>query len=121
MKKMMMIILISLGMTEAKAQQGKSPVIVNDAPTLFNTASNGYYDYADQGKRMYENNSQFYNKDNVQTHTFPTSNGQYIKPGNSNPMNQELYQGAQAPSGTIYSGYVPVRDYGNTTQSRDYR
>jgi len=115
-----MMIWIGFGAITAHAQQGKDPVTVNDAPTLFNTSYNAYYDYADQGSRMYENNSQFYNKDNTITNVIPVSNGQYIQPGNSNPVNQDMYQGSPAPSGTIYSGYIPVKDYGNSTEARDY-
>ena len=97
----------------SKAQEQKAPVVVVDAPTLFNIHSNPNYDYADQGRRMYINNSQFQNKDNVFSNPVPTGNGQYITPGNSNPVNQDLNSGEPMPSGTIYSGYIPVRSFGN--------
>lgn len=115
MKRILTIaVVLALG-TAAKAQETKQPVIVDDAPTIFNIQVNPYYDYADQGRAMYINNSQFYNKDNVLTNQSPVGNGDYVQPGNSNPVNREMYQGSPAPSGTIYSGDIPVRQYGTST------
>jgi hypothetical protein len=123
MKRMKIWTIAMLGMaglmtTTANAQQNKAPIRVYDAPTLSNASANLYYDYADQGQRMYQNNSHFQNKDNVMTHRFPASNGQYVTPGNSNPINQNMNDGSLIPSGTIYSGYIPIRDYGNSSSGQ---
>jgi hypothetical protein len=116
MKKMLLITVAFLIGISAYAQNQKPPVIVEDAPTIFTWDHNPYLEFADQGNRMYINNSQFYNKDNIlQNRGIPASNGMYVAPGNSNPINKEMYQGPAAPSGTIYSGHIPVRDYGHTS------
>ena len=112
MKTILLILALTVQSILSLAQSNKEPVIVEHSPTLFNTIYDPYFDYADQGSRMYINNSQFYNKDNIITGSFPASNGQYMKPGNSNPINKNMNEGAPLPSGTIYSGYLPVRDYG---------
>jgi|GEM_PF-6534768 len=89
----------------------KRPITVTDAPTIFNNVQDSYRSYAPQGNAMYINNSMFYNKDNFMLNANPTGNGHYTSPGNSNPINSELYQEPESPSGTIYSGYIPVRKY----------
>lgn len=115
MKRMVLITTTFLIATSASAQYHKIPVIVDDVPSIFTLAPIPYLEFADQGNRMYINNSQFYNKDNVlRSRGIPPSNGMYVTPGNSNPINREMYQGVPAPSGTIYSGHVPVREYGSS-------
>jgi len=111
---MMMGIGIMFLSQAVKAQYNKAPVQVENVPTLNNMRYNPNYDHSDQGRRMYINNSQFQNKDNTVSQYMPVSNGQYVKPGNSNPINRELYNGESIPSGTIYSGFVPVRTYGGS-------
>lgn len=109
MRKMIMIaVLGAMGLT-AQAQTQKQSVVVDDAPTIFPTSFNPYHSYADQGRAMYINNSHFYNSDNLHRSPLPVSNGQYFAPGNSNPVNQELYEAPALPSTTIYGGYVPIR------------
>jgi hypothetical protein len=114
-----MVLAMILAGFEVSAQTNKQPVIVESSPTIFNYSYNPYYDYADQGTRMYINNSQFYNKDNQITNTVPVGNGDYVKPGNSNPVNRDVYQGSEQPSGTIYSGSIPVRSYGESSEGPD--
>jgi hypothetical protein len=114
-----MVLAMILAGFEVSAQTNKQPVIVESSPTIFNYSYNPYYDYADQGTRMYINNSQFYNKDNQITNTVPVDNGDYVKPGNSNPVNRDVYQGSEQPSGTIYSGSIPVRSYGESSEGPD--
>jgi hypothetical protein len=114
MRQMMILIAASLISGAAYAQDQKRPVIVENAPTLSNFQTAPYKDYSDQGRRMYENNSQFYNKDNIITNAIPVGNGDYTQPGNSNPINQDMYEDITVPSGTIYSGYIPVRQYGTS-------
>ncbi|HTM66520.1 MAG TPA: hypothetical protein VL093_09385 [Flavipsychrobacter sp.] len=121
MKRIVVLAMILAGF-EVNAQTNKQPVIVESSPTIFNYSYNAYYDYADQGTRMYINNSQFYNKDNQITNSVPVGNGNYVKPGNSTPINRDMYQGAEQPSGTIYSGPIPVRSYGESSEgAEDYR
>lgn len=117
MKRIFFIAAFCLAGASVNAQE-KRPIIVSESPTIFNTGFDPYYNYADQGRAMYINNSQFYNKGNIISNPYPASNGYYVQPGNSNPVNQNLYQGEPFPSGTIYSGYIPVRDYGNSTNGR---
>jgi hypothetical protein len=119
MKRIILLAAIFFTAKAAEAQYQKQPIIIDDAPTIFNNAPQPYQEYADQGSRMYINNSQFYNKDNTFQNAIPTGNGLYVTPGNSNPINQDMHQGPAAPSGTIYSGYIPVRDYGNSSIGRD--
>jgi len=121
MKTLFFLLLTWVVSNTVFAQANKSPVVVEDAPTLLNTSANLYYDYADQGQRMYINNSHFQNKDNIITADFPASNGQYIVPGNSNPINRNMNDGSLIPSGTIYSGYIPIRDYGSIEQADNIR
>jgi hypothetical protein len=115
MKQIIILLAASLIGGVSYGQDQKRPVVVYDAPSIYNQANIGYRDYADQGSRMYENNNQFYNKDNFITNPVPVGNGDYVQPGNSTPVNYEMYESAPAPSGTIYSGYVPVRQYGNSS------
>lgn len=89
----------------------KQPIIVSDAPTIFNNVQDPYRSYAQQGNAMYINNSMFYNKDNFMLHANPVGNGHYTTPGNSNPINAELYREPEIPSRTIYSGHIRVRQY----------
>lgn len=96
-----------------KAQDNKRPVVVENSRSVFNRSFDTYKNYADQGNAIYINNSQFYNKDNFITNPFPRGNGEYTQPSNSNPINQNMNQQTPTPSGIIYSGYIPVREYGN--------
>ena len=89
----------------------KHPITVTDAPTIFNNVHDPYRSYAQQGKAMYINNSMFYNKDNLMLNANPTGNGHYTTPGNSNPINAELYSEPETQSGTIYSGHLPIGEY----------
>jgi hypothetical protein len=113
MKPLMILFVFLLGAVSVKAQEQKNPVIVQDAPTIFPMSFDPYHSYADQGRAMYINNSQFYNRDNVLTSPVPVSNGQYFTPGNSNPINAEMNTAQPIPSTTIYSGYIPVRQTGD--------
>lgn len=103
----------------AIAQANKEPINVRSVPTLFNKNFDPYRNYADQGRAMYINNSAFYNKDNIITNNFPVSNGRYMQPGNSNPVNHDMNERNVFPSGTIYSGFIPIRGYGNT-ENKDF-
>ena len=118
MKRIILLMAIFLAAEDSEAQYQKQPIIIEDAPTIFNNLPQPYLEYADQGSRMYINNSQFYNKDNFFQNAIPTGNGFYVRPGNSNPVNRDLNQGPVAPSGTIYSGHIPVRDYGTSSSGR---
>ena len=112
MKKILLMIMMCFTTGVVVAQLQKRPIQVENSPSIFNDVYTPYQDYADQGRRMYYNNSQFYNKDNYFEHAMPTSNGYYVQPGNSNPINRTLNTGAPLPSGTIYIGDRPVRTYG---------
>ena len=118
MKWIMVLAMVLTGI-EVEAQTNKQPVIVESSPTIFNYSFNPYYDYGDQGRRMYINNSRFYNKDNHFNNQVPAGNGNYIKPGNSTEINRNLYEGYEGPSGTIYSGTIPVRNYGHSSEGYD--
>jgi hypothetical protein len=118
MKRIMVLAMILAGFG-VNAQTNKQPVIVESSPTIFNYSYDPYYDYADQGARMYINNSQFYNKDNQITNTVPVGNGNYVKPGNSTPINRDMFQRNEQPSGTIYSGTIPIRSYGDRSEGND--
>ena len=114
MKRLFLIpALIVTSAVSALSQDQKSPIIVENAPTIFNISYNPYYSYADQGQPTYINNSHFYNQSNTIYNHFPTGNGNYINPGNSNSLNSDLYRGEFIRSGIIYSGYVPVKTFGN--------
>ncbi|HRO42679.1 MAG TPA: hypothetical protein PL009_07575 [Flavipsychrobacter sp.] len=118
MKKMIMTITgCFIGWTMS-AQENKIPITVHDSPTQFNVSANLYHDYGDQGNRMYINNSHFQNKDNSLINSVPISNGQYIPPGNSNPINQNMNQPEPLPSGNIYSGDILIRSYGTRENQR---
>jgi len=73
-----------------------------------------YSNYADQGRAMYQNNSQFYNKDNILTSDVPRGNGDYTQPGNSNPINHDIYSNNDNTGGyigtyDIYSDGILIR------------
>ena len=117
MKRIFFIAVCCLSTLGLRAQE-KRPIVVEESPTIFNTTFDPYYNYADQGRANYINNSQFYNKDNIISNPFPASNGYYFQPGNSNPINQNMNQAEPLPSGTIYNGYIPVREYNASPRRR---
>jgi|GEM_PF-2270487 len=114
MKQLIIIFLLLCPGFTALGQANKQPVYVDDAPSVFNYTYDAYYNYADQGQAMYQNNPHFYQKDNFSRDFPDPGNGFYTRPGNSNPVNQQLYDGPPAPATTIYSGYIPVREAGGT-------
>jgi hypothetical protein len=121
MKTIIFLFLMASFTVKVSGQANKMPIPVENARSIFNTVPDLYADYTDQGSRMYINNPHFYQKDNFFRNAVPTGNGFYVQPGNSNPINQELYQGVPEPSGTIFSGYIPIRTYGGTsTNSSGY-
>ncbi len=96
------------------AQDRGNVVVVDESPTILDMSFNPYYDYSQQGNASYINNSQFYNKDNFISSPLPAANGYYERPGNSNAINNELYDKGNhindhsiAPSGTIYNDVTP--------------
>ncbi|RYY26978.1 MAG: hypothetical protein EOO04_10025 [Chitinophagaceae bacterium] len=101
---------IILASGNLRAQSQKEPIYLDNGPTVFEYNYDPYYSYADQGQAMYQNNSQFYNKDNVLRSPSPVGNGQYVTPGNSNPLNQNLYRNEETSTVILYNGHVPVRE-----------
>ena len=90
-----------------RAQQGPTVLSVN-------RPMDTYSNHADQGRATYQNNSQFYNKDNVLSSAAPRGNGDYYQPGNSNPINHDIYSnndntGENIGTYDIYSGGILIR------------
>ncbi len=102
----------------AIAQQER-PILYEYNPPM--TTYEVYEEHGQQGREMYQNNSHFYNKDNVLQNRTPVGNGFYHRPGYSNPINREMHEGPGAPSTIIYNGYIPVRQVGGTRPERGKR
>lgn len=109
MKTILSILFAGFLYLPAQAQSNKKPVYVPDAPTVFNTEFGSYFNYADQGKASFINNSQFYNKDNHFSNTLPSGNGFYPEPGNSNPVNHDVNSRSLLPPPVIYNGNILIR------------
>jgi transcription initiation factor TFIID subunit TAF12 len=110
MKKMILIMTMMMAGVTVLQAQTTTPVYI--APVYPNGVST-YQEHGQQGNEMYQNNSQWYNKDNVPPQvTFPSSNGQYSQPGNSNAVNARLYDGNVVPAGTVYDSGVPAGNAG---------
>src|SRR5690606_34108689 len=109
MKNLFSILLGCLLYLPAEAQSNKKPVNVLNAPSVFHTRVDPYYNYADQGNASYINNSQFYNQGNHFSNSFPSGNGFYPQPGNSNPVNHEMNSRSPMEPTTIFNGDIPIR------------
>ena len=102
MKQLLTICLALFASLSSTAQQER-PVIYQPYNPM--TTYDVYQEHGLQGNRSYENNSHFYNQHNLilQNQTL-TGNGQYWDPGNSNPVNRELYDGEAPRSIIILNG-----------------
>lgn len=95
---------------------GFSSIAQQQQPTVLSTRTSldPYSNYASQGSASYQNNSQFYNKDNVLSSPVPRGNGDYTQPGNSNSVNHNMYYyndntGGDLNTYDIYSGGILIR------------
>ena len=111
MKQMILAAAMMIVGSTAIYAQSSTPVYLNN-PTPVTT--NVYAEHGEQGNEMFQNNSQWYNKDNTPPNSIaPSSNAQYNQPGNSNSLNNQMYNGNTSSSTSAGSTY----DYGLPVQN----
>lgn len=93
MKKNILLLTTSIALITGSASAQNSQIQYPQQSTAKSPQPlSNYQDYQQQGADNYQNNAEWYNKDNVTDQGFQSPAGNYISPGNSNPQNSSLYQ-----------------------------
>lgn len=114
MKRMTLIAAMMITGSTAIYAQSTTPVYLDNTSPV---TTNVYAEHGQQGNEMFQNNSQWYNKDNTPPNSIaPSSNAQYNQPGNSNPLNNQMYNGntSSTPAGSTYDYGLPVQNSGSS-------